>query len=142
MADLKKLAQQHYDGMRDNDLDAAASVFTPDCVTIDPTGQMDMTEFRAYGEAFLKALPDCHMEVRRFIEAPGVCAVEGTFVGTHTGPLATPQGEVPPSGRSVRLEFCDVFTEKDGLIGEHRIYYDNLSMLGQLGAIEQPAPAG
>jgi hypothetical protein len=34
-----------------------------------------------------------------------------------------------------------VFTEKGDLIREHHIYYDNMAMLGQLRALEQPAAA-
>jgi hypothetical protein len=83
---LKKLAQQHYDGMRDDDL--AAAVFTPDCVTIDPTGQMDMCDFRAYGEAFLKALPDCHTEVRRMRSRPAA-APSGSSSATCSRRRAT-----------------------------------------------------
>jgi steroid delta-isomerase-like uncharacterized protein len=143
MADLKSLVQQHYDGFREGDLDAAVAVFTDDCVTIDPgAGQMAPEQFRAYGESFKTALPDGRFEVRRMIEADGVCVVEGTLVGTHTGPLVGPQGELPPSGRQIALDFCDVFTGRDGKIGEHRVYYDQMAMLGQLGALEQPAPAG
>jgi steroid delta-isomerase-like uncharacterized protein len=140
--DLRSLVQQHYDGMRDGDFDSGMAVFTPDCVTSDPGGgPMDRAQARTYAEAFKAAVPDARMEIRRVVESPGVCVVEGTFVGTHTGPLVGPAGELPPTGRPVALEYCDVFVERDGLIAEHRIYYDNMDMLGQLGALGDAAAA-
>jgi steroid delta-isomerase-like uncharacterized protein len=144
MAELSSLVQQHYDGFRDNDLDSAVAVFSADAVHTDPgSGRIDVAAFRAYGEVFKTALPDARMEVRRMIDAPGACVVEGTFVGTHTGPLAGPGGELPASGRSIAVEFCDVFVAgPDGLIAEHRVYYDHMDMLGQLGALGEPAATG
>jgi ketosteroid isomerase-like protein len=63
---------------------------------------------------------------------------EGIFSGTHTGPLATPAGDVPPTGKPLRLAFADVFVIRDGLIVEHHIYYDQVAFLTQLGLM--PAP--
>jgi steroid delta-isomerase-like uncharacterized protein len=143
VAELSSLVRQHYDGFGENDLDKAVAVFSPDAWHQDPGGgRMDVASFRAYGEAFKTAMPDGHFEVRRMIEAPGACVVEGTFVGTQTGPLVGPAGELPASGRSVRVDFCDLFVAgADGLIAEHRVYYDQMDMLGQLGALGEPQAA-
>lgn len=34
--------------------------------------------------------------------------IEGVYSGTHTGVLASPQGDVPPTGRTLKLVLCDV----------------------------------
>jgi predicted ester cyclase len=117
-------------------------VFAPDVVTIDPgAGRMEGLEaFRAYGEAFLRAFPDGRLKVGRIVaETAESIVVEGTFSGTHTGPLTGPDGEIPPTGRRLELHFVDVFDARDGRICEHHVYYDQMAMLGQLGLI--PAPA-
>ena len=67
--------------------------------------------------------------------------VEGRYTGTNTGPLATPAGEVPATGRSMVLPFADVFRITDGRIAEHRIYYDGLGLLAQLGLLPEPTSA-
>ena len=59
--------------------------------------------------------------------------VEGRFVGTHTGPLAGPDGDIEPTGASVDLRFADVSRVRDGRIASYHTYYDQLGMLEQLG---------
>jgi hypothetical protein len=39
---------------------------------------------------------------------------EGVFSGTHTGPFATPAGEIPPTGKVLELKFADVLVIRDG----------------------------
>lgn len=39
-------------------------------------------------------------EVRSVIEQGNVVVLEAATTGTCTGPMATPEGEVPPTGRS------------------------------------------
>lgn len=55
------------------------------------------------------------------------------MVGTHTGPLDTPEGELPPTGRSLRLRECDMVTVVDGAAVTHRFYYDQVEFMSQLG---------
>ena len=43
-------------------------------------------------------------------------AVEGRFIGTHTGPLATDDGDVAPTGATVDLRFADFSRVRDGKI--------------------------
>jgi steroid delta-isomerase-like uncharacterized protein len=134
MADLRALVQQHYDGMRDGDIDRSLSVFTPDCVTVMPgAGQVSLDEFRPMFEGFKTAVPDAHMDVRHMLENDDTCIVEGVFRGTHSGPMHTPQGDLPPTGGPIALEYCDVFKGRDGLISEHRVYYDSFQLMSQMG---------
>jgi steroid delta-isomerase-like uncharacterized protein len=125
--------------MRDGDIDKALDVFAPDCVTVMPgAGEIGLGEFRPFFEAFKTAVPDAHMDVRQMLEHDTTCMVEGVFRGTHTGPMRTPQGELPPSGNEIAVEYCDVFTGRDGQIHEHRVYYDSVQMMSQMGG---PGPA-
>jgi ketosteroid isomerase-like protein len=45
-----------------------------------------------------------------------------------------------PTGKNLRPEFADVFVTRDGMVVEHRVYYDQLAFLTQLGLM--PAPVG
>ena len=88
-----------------------------------------------YGALF-SAFPDFWLDIRHKHVAEEAVIVEGYLGGTQQGDWMG----VPPSGRSVRIPFCAVFTftSEDRLKAEI-VYYDRLSMLTQLGAANLPA---
>jgi hypothetical protein len=65
----------------------------------------------------------------------GHIAVAFWLCGRHVGPLPTPLGTVPPTGRTVDLKFTDILTITDGLIGAVQIVTDNLDLLLPLRAV-------
>jgi ketosteroid isomerase-like protein len=92
--------------------------------------------------AFKRAFPDASFESSAAHEAGDTAIDEGWFVGTHTGVLTTPEGDVEPTGRSLRLRQCDVLTVADGMAVAHRFYYDQLDFLSQLGLPASDTAAG
>jgi len=64
---------------------------------------------------------------------------EGTFTGTHNGVLHGPTGDVPPTGRPVRIAYIRVLRFRNGKHASFNLMFDRLSMLEQLGLI--PASA-
>jgi predicted ester cyclase len=54
-----------------------------------------------------------------------------TLQGTHTADLAG----IPPTGRSVTLQYVDIMRVRDGRITEHWLSMDQLSFMQQLGVI-------
>jgi ketosteroid isomerase-like protein len=91
---------------------------------------------------FKRAFPDASFESARKYEAGDTAIDEGYFVGTHTGALSTPEGEVPPTGKHLRLRECDILTVADGVAVAHRFYYDQLDFMSQLGLIAAESGAG
>jgi predicted ester cyclase len=76
----------------------------------------------------------------RTYESGNTAIDEWTFMGTHEGPLRTPEGEsIPPTGKQVRFRGSDFATVENGLIVEHRAYFDQMEMLAQLGLLPQEA---
>jgi predicted ester cyclase len=69
-------------------------------------------------------------------------ATEVVFTGTHTGPMLSPSGEIPPTGRRVTLRSASVLEMKDGLIASEHVYLDQLEMMGQLGLMPPASSAG
>ncbi|WP_185981879.1 ester cyclase [Skermania sp. ID1734] len=140
MSELLDLVHTHYTGLESGDLELAASPFADDVASEFPSGPLaGIDALRGLIQAFITAFPDMKL-TRRNIWLDGDTAVaEVTFSGTQTGPLATPQGEVPPSGRPVTFPLIDIFTMRSGKVVEHRGYWDNVSFLTQLGLL--PAPA-
>jgi ketosteroid isomerase-like protein len=52
---------------------------------------------------------------------------------THTGPLVSPNGDIPPTGKPVTLDFVDVTQFAEGRIAREHIYFDQMAFLSQLG---------
>jgi predicted ester cyclase len=65
---------------------------------------------------------------------PGALDAVNRFLGTHTGDMVTPQGTVPATGKRVELRFADYFKVAGDKVIEHRTYFDQASMMAQLGA--------
>lgn len=98
-------------------------------------------------DAFLDVLrawrtssPDAAGEVTASAVEGDTAVLEILWTGTQTGPLPTPAGILPPSGR--RFAFRATLWQRwEGeRIVEERHHLDTLTMLVQLGAL--PAPAG
>jgi predicted ester cyclase len=95
--------------------------------------------FREYLEVFKRAMPDAHAIIENLFQAGDTVIVEGRFVGTHTGPLASPDGDLDPTGATVDLHFADVSRVHAAKIVSYHTYYDQLGMLTQLGLMGEPA---
>jgi len=127
-----------------HDLDGFAEVLADDVVFEAPGGM------RGEGKAacveffgsWLGAFPDAHVEVHGLHLVDDVAVEEGTFTGTHNGVLHGPMGDVPPTGRSVRVDYIQVLRFRDGKHVSFNLMFDRLLMLEQLGLIPAPAPAG
>lgn len=63
---------------------------------------------------------------------------EGRFVGTHSGSLRSPAGDIGPTGRMVDTWFAVVHECDDGKITSTHIYYDQSDLLAQLGVSAGP----
>ena len=80
--------------------------------------------FRQYLETFKRAMPDARAMIEFTADAGETVAVEGRFIGTHTGPLATDDGDGAPTGATVDLRFADFSRVRDGKIVAYHTYYD------------------
>jgi ketosteroid isomerase-like protein len=117
------------------DLEAVKELYAPDAVAETP----DQGTIRgrdaivAYLGEMMAAFPDSSYESAQEHESGDTAIDEGYFAGTNTGPLATPAGDIPATGRRVRVRACDALTVKDGLATSHRFYFDRVDFLEQLG---------
>jgi predicted ester cyclase len=106
-----------------------ATMVTPDAGEI--RGRDAIAEYLG---TFSRAFPDASWEALSQLEVGDTAVDEGWFVGTHTGPLAAPNGEtIPATGKRVRLRECDIATVENGRITSHRFYFDQTEFLEQLG---------
>ena len=98
----------------------------------EPTTGRDVRVKLAQG--LVNAFPDARIEPLRSFGTGDWACIEVLFTGTHTGPMPGPDGtEIPPTNKVVRFPYCMVVKFKDGQVSELYEYYDQLTMLAQLG---------
>jgi predicted ester cyclase len=95
----------------------------------------------AFYGGWFAAFPDAHVDVHHVHIADDVAVEEGTFTGTHTGVLKSPAGDIPPTGRPVRIAYIQVLRFRGGKHVSFNLMFDRLAMLEQLGLIPAPPPA-
>ena len=88
------------------------------------------------------AFPDARVEVYAVHIVDDVAVEEGTFIGTQNGALHGPMGDIPPTGRSVKVDYVHVLRYRDGKHVSFNLMFDRQMMLEQLGLVPTPAPAG
>jgi steroid delta-isomerase-like uncharacterized protein len=76
-----------------------------------------------------------HFTVEDVIAEDDRVAVRWTNAGTHVGSFAG----VPATGRSFTIAGIDIYRVAGGSLCEHWHVIDQLSMLGQLGLLPEPA---
>jgi predicted ester cyclase len=129
--------QQHYDNLMHGDLDREVEIFAADVETVTPNGTLKgIDEFRGLGEAFQNAMSGMRHDIVRVFEVGDTVIAEAVFSGVHTGPMDGPGGAIPASGNAVAFPYADFLTFKDGRCVSHRIYWDNVALLAQLGVTQ------
>ena len=114
---------------------AVAEAFVPDGVRVEyalPGARLEGREaIAAHAEAYVRALPDCRLEIRGATEHDDVAVVEWTFRGTHTGDLPG----LPAQGEEVALDGVSVCAMHGDLILEERVYWDAATLLAGAGVL-------
>jgi len=80
-------------------------------------------------KAFYSAFPDIQHTIHEQIAEGDKVVTRVTLRGTHEGDF---QG-IAPTGKRVTIEFPMIEHIVGGKIQEHRVYYDQLGLLQQLG---------
>jgi hypothetical protein len=82
-----------------------------------------------------KRVVERHLETNAF---PDVVAAEGRFIGTHTGVMRTPAGDVAATGRPVDLRWMSSYQVRGDELASEHLYFGQAELLGELGLM----PAG
>lgn len=141
MADNATFVRSTYDAWNNRDFDYGANAVAPDGYLADMgtgTTMRGPDGARQYSKTWADAFPDGRITVDKVIEAGDTVVVEYTGTGTHTGPLVSEMGTIPPTGRSVTIKFCDISEVADGKIQAQRSYWDSGSLMAQLGLAQAP----
>jgi steroid delta-isomerase-like uncharacterized protein len=127
-----------YQGFNDRSFEQVASIYTDDCEYTNVPAGMTLRGHEGVLQSlhgWAAAFPDSKLEVHNVIATDDLVAVEFTGRGTHSGPLATPAGMIPATGRPLELRLVEVHQLRGGKISATRTYYDAMSMMQQLGLV-------
>jgi predicted ester cyclase len=142
MGNLRSVVEQHYRDMNDHAFERTRSLFADDVTTTMPGGppMQGIEPFMQAGDMFQRAFPDMHVELRGCVEQGDTVIAEAVITGTQAGPLATPGGrEIPPTNKRIDLIVADAFDVKNGKVTGHRVYFDQMAMMMQLGLVPEGA---
>ncbi len=139
-ADLKKLAEKYQEAFDNQDMAALAQLYAEDATMIMP-GEPEPIKGREAIErnqaAIFRAMPDFSAKFTQILISGNYIVFEVVSHGTFTGPLASPEGDIPPTGKSMINKVAFIAkVNADGLIEEDRTYYDTAAVMRQLGLIE------
>jgi steroid delta-isomerase-like uncharacterized protein len=118
-----------------HDIEGFAEVLADDVVFRAPGGMQGEGKeaCAAFFGGWFAAFSDAHVDVHSVHFVDDVAVEEGTFTGTHDGTLRTPAGDIPPTGRSVAVDYVQVLRFRDGKHVSFNLMFDRLAMLEQLG---------
>lgn len=94
--------------------------------------------FKEFMQGWVTALSDVKVVDQTYIDAGDVVVAQVVGRGTNDGPL----GSLPATGRQLNLPCCEILRfNSSGQIVSGALYYDQLSLLAQLGHAPAPQPA-
>lgn len=138
MADTRSVLEQGIELWNAHDRDGWVGLFG-ETADLQAPGGMQVSG-RSGAETFYdtwnEAFPDNAIEALVVFGAGEQGAEEARFTGTHTGTLRTPNGDIPPTGKSVVSQFAAVARVENGNVTSFHIYFDVAEVLAQLGLMQ------
>jgi steroid delta-isomerase-like uncharacterized protein len=134
--DKVRIAEQYYEALNSHDYDRASTHHgegyqfqAPEMPTpVDNEGN------RAHFQQMIDMCSDLAMNVSQRIADGDYVVVNFVAAGTNDGALTSPTGDaVPPTGRKVSLPVSNTLQFKEGKIARSTLYYDQMTVMAQLG---------
>jgi steroid delta-isomerase-like uncharacterized protein len=136
----EEIVREHMDSENRHQFDDTLATFHHPRYELVPNGEVydGPEEVMAYFEQTRRAFPDQRNELVALHHADDAVLVEALIRGTHTGPY----GSVPPTGRSFELPILSIFVFDDDRLLCERVYFDQNTVLRQLGLARDPLSLG
>ena len=137
-AAAKDLVRTVFEGFNRRDVERVARICADDFTLEDIPAGLTLRGpdgMRLWLQTWIDAAPDADAALERIFGEGEWVATEHHGTATHTGPLRTPTGEIPPTGRTLDLWFSENFEVRDGKLRRMRVYYDGAAVMRQLGVI-------
>jgi steroid delta-isomerase-like uncharacterized protein len=128
------------DAFNRHDAGEFAQLYAPDAIVYDPQYPeplRDLDSIEQDMKDLFRAFPDIQATRRSAIENGELVAIENSVSGTHTVPLALPDGELVPTSKGLRFHASHFFRfDARGNVVEDYRYYDIAGWLAQLGVTQ------
>ena len=124
--------QTWIDGLNRGDVSVAEKVFAADCVIHingSPEPNLGVAGFKQMIAGLLAAFPDLRLSIEDQIVAGDKVATRWVAEGTNSAPF----GNVPATGRRVRVDGLILDRVADGRVVERWELWDQAGMMQQLG---------
>jgi steroid delta-isomerase-like uncharacterized protein len=139
------VARESIECFNSGDFDRLRSLLADDSVEEELSTQRRLEGADAQVEAargWKDAFPDGHGTIQGTYADGNTVTIELTWEGTQSGAMRTPDGqELPASNRRVTVKACQVMEIEDGRIKATRHYFDLMTLLQQVGAMDQMGAA-
>jgi steroid delta-isomerase-like uncharacterized protein len=131
------VVREHMESENRHDFDTTIGTFAHPRYEIIATGDVydGEAEVRAYFAETRAAFPDQRNELIALHHADDGVIVEFDLLGTHLGPLRS----LPPTGRAFRCRMTAIFLFDGERITCERVYFDQATILRQLGLAHDPS---
>ncbi len=143
MSTIRSTFDAWLDAFNAHDEQAIRALTADDCVFEGPGGvRLEGGDAVAgYAMVWLNAFSDAHLSAHQVVADGDWVAMTGTFKGTHDGTLASPDGDVPATGRTLEGRCSQFVRFADGKSVEEHLYFDQMDVITQLGLMPQAAGA-
>jgi predicted ester cyclase len=140
---VRELFEKGTDAFNRHDADGLAETMAADVRTRAPgVGEIiGKGAVKAFYKSWLDAFPDARVEITSVQFLGDMAVEEGVFTGTHRGTLRGSAGDLPPTGRTVRMEYLQVVRFRGDAVASFHLSFDRLELMEQLGFVPQ-ATAG
>ncbi len=131
----EEIVRLHMEAENVHDYDAVIATFShPRYELIGNSAEFDgEAAVRGYFAASRTPFPDQRNELIAFHHTDDGVLAEFWLLGTHKGPLKAGDRIIPPTGKTFRVRMAALFLfDANGIIAE-RVWFDQLSILSQLG---------
>jgi steroid delta-isomerase-like uncharacterized protein len=134
MGTASETVSRYFQALSAGDVDGAVGLIADGGDFRTPMGAMTgRGAIRLYLSAFEEAFPKADYVIDTVIESGRTVAAEGTYRGTHRGPMHLPDCSVlEATGRNVSAPFVTMFDVAEGEIFSHRPYWDLAGFMAQL----------
>jgi len=143
MADLRKISESAIEAYNRGDLDGFLAQ-VDDNIESRAAGGITLRgkqAMREYQKGWMTAFPDAKVTARQLVVEGSVTVLHASFVGTHTGVLKSPAGDIPPTGKRLEGEFIGINEYRGDKAVRGSLLFDRLDLLEQLGVVPAPAAA-
>ncbi len=131
MAAAKELLDSWWEAFDSREIDRCLELLSPDCEWVLPGQRFrGRDQLRPFIENYLTAFPDFHSEILHWVGSDDAVALEVESTGTQTGPLATPNGELPATGAQVVVRACYYIHVDRGQFTSWHGYFDHPAWTG------------